>query len=106
MSKVSDYIASLEGKENIDPLVVASTLLELHNEEMGIASNKIASLEETITENTNLIAERDKELQTQKAKNWDLVNRIPADTNDQVNNSENDPDVRDATFDDFFKKED
>lgn len=104
MGKVSEYISSLEGKENIDPLVIASTLLELHNEEISTADSKIASLETTIAENQKIISERDIALRDQKAKNWDLVNRVPAE-NSGSQEDPNKPDVRDATFDDFFQKE-
>lgn len=106
MGKVSDYITGLEGKENIDPLVVASTLLELHNEEMGIAEGKIASLTQSNTEHESLIAERNKEITGLKAKNWDLVNRIPADNQEhREQESARDEAAKNATFDDFFKEE-
>jgi hypothetical protein len=77
MGKVSDYVSSLEGKDNIDPVVIASTMLELHNEEMGIATSKIASLEVNLTERDAKIAEKDLSIRDIKAANWDLVNRIP-----------------------------
>lgn len=76
MGKVSDYVSSLEGKDNIDPLVIASTMLELHNEEMGIATSKIASLETSISEKDTVIAEKDLSIRDAKAANWDLVNRV------------------------------
>lgn len=87
MGKVSDYVSSLEGKENIDPLVIVSTMLELHNEEMGIAESKIASLSTTITEKDSAIAERDITIRDAKAANWDLVNRVGiSNENDQKQN--------------------
>lgn len=106
MSRFSDYISSLEGKENLDPLVIASTLLELHNEEMSTADSKIASLNEAITEKDTSIANRDAEIQAQKAKNWDLAQRVPVDTDSQNgDNANSDIEISEATFDDFFVKE-
>ena len=108
MGKVSDYISSLDGKENIDPLVIASTLLELHNEEMGFAESKIASLETNNQSVTSEIAERDRKITELKAKNWDLVNRIPTNDGDKKSEDKDlaDKDASEVTFDDFYEKED
>ena len=95
MGKVSDYISTLDGKE-IDPIVVASTLLELHNEEMGIAEGKIAKLETDLTASTDLIAETNKTVTNLKAKNWDLVNRVPSD--DGGNKKSEDPDPEEGSL--------
>jgi len=107
MGKVSDYISSLENKTDIDPIVIASTLLELHNEEMGIAEGKIAKMETDIQSFTSTDAEKDQKITELKAKNWDLVNRIPADnTNDRKPKSDDqEKDASEITFDDFFEKE-
>jgi hypothetical protein len=107
MGKVSDYISSLEGKENIDPVVIASTLLELHNEEMGFAESKIASLETSNQGITSEIAERDQKITELKAKNWDLANRVPSENGNDLTpkNSDEDKDATEITFDDFFKEE-
>lgn len=106
MSKITDYIDSLEGKENIDPRVIASTMLELHNEEMSTADSKIASLSEIISGHETTIAERDSALTAQKAKNWDLINRVPvANQNDVQETIEKNEHISNATFDDFFKDE-
>jgi hypothetical protein len=107
MGKVNDYISSLDGKENIDPLVIASTVLELHNEEIGIAEAKIAKLETDHAETTALVAERDKDITGLKAKNWDLVNRMPASNdsdNKPVDKKLQDKDASEITFDDFFEE--
>ena len=79
MSRFTDYINSLEGKQDIDPVVVAATLMELHNEEIGTAEAKIAKLETDLNDGTTAIAERDNSIRDLKAKNWDLVNSIPVD---------------------------
>lgn len=107
MGKVSDYISSLDGKENIDPLVIASTLLELHNEEMGIAESKIAKLETDYQSTTSEIAERDQKITELKAKNWDLVNRVPAEnaSDPKPKDSSEDKDASEITFNDFLKEE-
>jgi hypothetical protein len=107
MGKVDDYIRSLDAKENIDPLVIASTLLELHNEEMGIAEGKIAKLETDYQSVTSEVAERNQKITELKAKNWDLVNRVPAEK-DNGQKEEIDPDIdpSNPSFDDFFEKED
>jgi hypothetical protein len=108
MGKVADYVNSLAGKENIDGTVIASTLLELHNEEMGIAEGKIAKLETDFEGTTSEIAERNRQITELKAKNWDLVTRVPAseDGKTPANNEDSDVDVSNASFDDFFEKED
>lgn len=105
MGKVSDYISSLDGKENIDPIVIASTLLELHNEEMGIAEGKIAALETEKNEIVSKVAEKDQAITQLKAKNWDLVNRIPA-TDGKESEAKDNPlaEPSDADFDDFFEE--
>lgn len=108
MGKVSDYISTLDGK-NIDPLVVASTLLELHNEEMGIAEGKIAKLETDIQGITSENAEKDSTITGLKAKNWDLANRVPSsDGGDKKPEDADlaDKDANEITFDDFYEKED
>ena len=108
MGKVSDYISSLDGKENIDPVVIASTLLELHNEEMGLAESKIAKLTTDFDSTTPEIAVRDQKITELKAKNWDLANRVPSEsTSDpKPKNDSDDKDASEITFDDFFKEED
>lgn len=107
MGKVSDYISSLDGKENIDPLVIASTLLELHNEEMGIAEGKIAKLETDYQSTTSEIAERDRKITELKAKNWDLANRVPTESASDQNPKDpsEDKDASEITFNDFLEEE-
>lgn len=90
MGKVDDYVSSLEGKDNLDPVVIASTLLELHNTEMGIATSKIASLETTLSDKDKLIADKDIAIRDAKAANWDLVNRVPVDNDNKTPNPAND----------------
>jgi len=107
MGKVSDYISSLDGKENIDPLVIASTLLELHNEEMGVAEGKIAKLETDLQDGTVAIAEKDNNIRDLKAKNWDLANRVPAESasDQKPKDLSEDKDASEITFNDFLKEE-
>lgn len=81
MSRVSEYIDSLKGKE-IDPEVAMQTVLQLHNEEMDTSSAKIASLEVASEEKDRTIAEKNTALRDQMAANWELANRVPVTTND------------------------
>lgn len=90
MGKVDDYVSSLEGKDNLDPVVIASSLLELHNTEMGIATSKIASLETTLGEKDQLISAKDIAIRDAKAANWDLVNRVPVQNDNETPNPAND----------------
>lgn len=104
MSKFNEYISSLDGKE-LDPVVIASTLLELHNEEMGLASSKIASLETDIAGRDGKITELSDSLREQKSINWDLVQRVPAgDKGVDAQTTDDEIDASNATFDDFFEE--
>jgi hypothetical protein len=90
MGKLEDYVSSLEGKDNLDPVVIASTLLELHKTEMGIATSKIASLDSVISEREATIIAKNSELTATKAENWDLVNRVPVQNDNNTPNPAND----------------
>ena len=107
MGKVSDYISSLDGKENIDPLVIASTLLELHNEEMGIAEGKIANIELERDAFKSEVDESNQKITQLKAKNWDLANRVPAESasDQKPKDLSEDKDASEITFNDFLKEE-
>lgn len=77
MAKFDDYINELEGKENLDPLTIASDLLALHNEEVGTRNAKITELEGTVAERDVNLADAVKETDKWKAKNFDLAMQIP-----------------------------
>lgn len=107
MGKVNDYLSSLDGTQ-IDPIVMASTVLALHNEELEGANIKITKLESELTARDAIVAEKDDNIKELKIKNWDLVNRVPDDNGD-TNKSEDtdlaDKDATEITFDDFYEKE-
>jgi hypothetical protein len=107
MGKLEEYISSLEGKENIDPVVIASTLLELHNEEMDTAANKIASVELERDAFKSEVGESNQTITQLKAKNWDLANRVPAEnaSDQKPKDSLEEKDASELTFDDFFEEE-
>jgi hypothetical protein len=105
MGKVEEYINSLEGKDNIDPAVIAQTLLELHNEEINTATAHIAELTTQNQDKDSTIAARDMEIQKQMAANWRLANQIPADPRaGQENNEQPETPVKEG-FDQFFKED-
>lgn len=107
MGKVNDYLSSLDGTQ-IDPIVMASTVLALHNEELEGANVKIAKLESEITARDEIVAERDNNIKDLKIKNWDLVNRVPAENNagdQKPKDSLEEKDASEITFDDFFEEE-
>lgn len=88
MGKVNDYINSLDGQEHLTVEEVAGKLLELHNEEISIRESKIASLETEKDGLATTVAEKDGEITRVKAMNWDLVNQLPKE-GDNEGESEN-----------------
>ena len=102
MGVIDDYINSLEGQENIDPIEVASTLLGLHNEEIGKREAKIEELTNGIAEKDTLISERESEITKWKAKNFDLAMQIPGAPDPAHDEREQDNGA--ITIDDLFKK--
>jgi ABC-type transporter Mla subunit MlaD len=105
MGKFEDYINSLEGKDNLDPVVIAQTLHELHTTEIATANAQIAELNENVQTFTSTIAEKDQEIQKQMAANWRLANQVPADARaSQGNNDEPEAPVK-TGFDQFFKED-
>lgn len=79
MGIIEDYLNSLEGKSDLNPLEVAREMHELHNQEIGTRDAKITELTEANTEAQNKIIKRDEEITRQKARNYDLAMQIPAD---------------------------
>lgn len=108
MGAVEDYINSLDGQENLDITEVVSTLHQLHTQETDTMQSKIASQEATIAQNTTDIAARDADIVKWKAKNWDLVNAVPASGGGNAPEPKTDPesglpDSSVITLDDMFK---
>lgn len=102
MGAIDDYLNSLEGKENLDPLEVARELHGLHNQEIGTREAKIEELNSTIAERDNAIAESFAELTRQKAKNFDLAMQIPGSK--PADSTKDEPDSSNVTIDDLFTK--
>lgn len=105
MGAVDDYINSLDGQNDLSLPEVAGKLLELHNAEMGTATAKIESLTASNAEKDSTIAARDGEITQWKARNWDLLNQIPAnnpESNPQKNDGDGKPDASQITFDDLM----
>lgn len=105
MGRLDDYISSLEGKENIDPVVIASTMLELHNEEIATANAQIAELTEQNSAKDSVIAEKDTEITKQMAANWRLANNIPAAPGTQQGNNDEPEGPEKVGFDKFFQED-
>ena len=110
MGKVSDYISSLDGQETLDLTEVVKEILKLHNEEMtdstNISSAKIAEMTEVITSKDATIAEKEAALIKQQAKNWELVNQIPGNQENQEPSTQENglPDGSVITIDDLFEQ--
>lgn len=77
MPTFDEYINSLEGKGDIDPLAVARDLHELHTHEVTTREAKIEQLNGSIAEKDAAISARDQEVTKYKAMNLDLVMQIP-----------------------------
>lgn len=105
MGKFEDYINGLEGKDDLKIEDVVSEMLNIHNDEMGIATAKITDLDAKIAEGNTAIADRDAEIQRVKAKNWDLANQVPAEdpNNQPTNKGDEKPDASQITIDDLFE---
>jgi hypothetical protein len=80
-----DYINSLEGKEDINPIEVAKDLFGLHAQEIGTRDAKIEQLNSGIADKDAEIANRDIQIRDWKAMNLDLSLQLPG-SNDNANN--------------------
>lgn len=101
MSDFDEYINSLDGKENVDPLEVTRKLSELHKHELGIHEAKVNTLETEIKTRDERISTLDSELVRQKARNYDL------DTDksvDQPMTGGYDIDPSEVTIESLFKR--
>ena len=77
MSKVNDYINSLEGQTDLDPIKIAKDLSELHKSEYEPVVAKVEQLTSTITAKDQQIADAQREISEQKALNFDLTMQLP-----------------------------
>ena len=105
MPTFDEYINSLEGKAELNPLDIARDLRNIYAEEIGIRDAKIDELTGTIAEKDGAITVAATELQAQKAKNFDLAMQIPGTSNSADNdNSDEEIDGGTLTIDDLFVK--
>jgi hypothetical protein len=108
MSGFSDYIDSLEGKEDLDPLKIAHDLHTLYTDDVTTRDAKIEELNGTIAERDSAIVAANADVTAQKAKNFDLAMQIPGTTvnTGSVLDPETDPEIDPATIsiDDLFVK--
>lgn len=102
---IEDYINSLEGKTELDPLAIARDLRELHMQEIGTREAKIETLNTTIADKDSELAAKLAEIQAQKAKNFDLAMQIPGNTDQQVNRQDDEkPNGSTIQVSDLFNK--
>lgn len=91
-----EYINSLEGQTEVDPLTIARDLREIHTQELSTREAKITELNGTVAERDGSVSKLSAELTAQKARNFDLVSEIPS--RDQVNSqSDSDDEKPDAS---------
>lgn len=77
MGKVNDYINSLEGQVDLDPIKIAKDLSELHKSEYEPVVAKVEQLTSTIATKDQQIADAQREISEQKALNFDLTMQLP-----------------------------
>jgi hypothetical protein len=105
-----NYISSLEGKENLDPVKIAQELQAIHNHEVETRDASLSERDSAIAERDSTLAEREAEVTRYKAMNFDLTQRIPANNQGRGeqfrdNLDPNTPDGRASTIgpDDLFE---
>lgn len=91
-----EYINSLEGQTEVDPLTIARDLRDIHTQELSTREAKITELNGAVAERDGSVTKLSAELTAQKARNFDLVSEIPS--RDQVNSqSDSDDEKPDAS---------
>jgi hypothetical protein len=107
MSKFSEYIDSLEGQDELDPLKIAHDLHDLYTQDVTTRDAKITELTSIVADRDNAIQAAADEVTNWKARNFDLALQIPSNP---VNNGsvldETDSEIDPATLsiDDLFVK--
>jgi hypothetical protein len=104
MGRFDDYINSLEGRDDVDPLTIARDLHELYNEDVTTRDAKIQELSGTIAEKDSAFSVVTDELTRQKARNFDLAMQLPGTINVAGNSGEPDDEDVVLTIDDLFQK--
>lgn len=103
---IEEYINSLEGKADLDPLAIARDLRELHMQEISTREATIEKLTGDVAAKDNTITERDSEITKWKAKNFELAMQIPDSNNPQENTRQEDvkPGGSNIQVSDLFNK--
>lgn len=104
MDKIQEFLDSLEGKSDLDPVEVARKMSELHVEEVTTRDAKIQELENEKVSLAETLTTKDQEIVGWKAKNFDLTMQLPGtpvnQSGEQVNESTVDGGT--ITIDDLF----
>lgn len=101
--KFDEYINSLDGQENLDPLKIAHDLHEIYSHDITTRDAKINELNGTVTEKDSAITVAAEEIQNWKARNFDLALQIPGNPAGIVLEGTNDDiDPSTLTVDDLF----
>ena len=103
MGLFDDYLAGLDGKDDLDPVSIAKDLHEIHTKEIGIREAKINELAESVNTVISEKSELEKELDKQKARNYDLAGQLPGAIIGVAQDKDT-PDPGRITIDDLFKK--
>jgi hypothetical protein len=107
MSKFSEYIDSLEGKEELDPLKIAADLHDLYTQDVTTRDAKIEELTGTIAERDSAIQLSKDEVTNWKARNFDLAMQIPSNpvnAGSVLDETDTEIDPTTVTIDDLFVK--
>jgi hypothetical protein len=111
MGVLDDYLNSLEGKSELDPLAIAREMLELHNTELGTVNEQLSSATAKINSQASELAAKDTaiaEVQAEvtrvKTANYDLLMSTGVNS-DNANPDERVVDGSTITPDDLFVKE-
>lgn len=100
--KFDEYINSLEGKTDLDPVKIAHDLHDIYTQDVSSRDAKIEELNGTIAEKDSAVTAAQGEIQTWKAKNFDLAMQIPGGSNHEEKQETNVDDDGTLTIDDLF----
>jgi hypothetical protein len=100
-----EYLDSLEGQDDLDPIKIAHDLHELYVQDISTRDAKIEEMNGTIAERDSAITAAAADVQAWKAKNFDLAMQIPGNPA-QVDSVITEPEIDPAAFtiDDLFVK--
>ena len=112
MGVFDDYINGLDGKDDLDPAEIVKNLSELHNTEMSDFRTKeydpvvakVNQLNETVQTKDQEIVNAQKEIDAQKARNFDLATQIPGFQGNVPDPGNNEITGATITPDDLFER--